>query len=125
MPRLIPKALIVLHAGHIYSGGVAAASFATLRGSAETIKRVVLIGPAHYVHVPGIAVSTFNSFETPLGHVLVDLQGLSTLAGLEFVVTADGPYVPEHCLEVGTAVLAFCVGILSNRAARRRRSFVE
>ena len=99
-PRLTPKALITPHAGYIYSGGVAAAAFATLRDSAHAIKRVVLIGPAHYVQVPGIAVPTFSSFETPLGRVLVDLQALSTLADLEFVVTANGPHVPEHCLEV-------------------------
>ncbi|MGA8158991.1 MAG: AmmeMemoRadiSam system protein B [Rhodoplanes sp.] len=99
-PRLTPKALVAPHAGYIYSGGVAPAAFATLRGSAETIKRVVLIGPAHYVHVPGIASPTVDAFETPLGHVPVDLAALSTLADLEFVVTADGPHVPENCLEV-------------------------
>ena len=92
-----PKALIVPHAGYVYSGSVAAAAFATLRESAHAIKRVVLIGPAHYVPVPGIAVPTFSSFETPLGRVLVDLEALSTLADLEFVVTADGPHAPEHC----------------------------
>jgi AmmeMemoRadiSam system protein B len=95
-----PKALIVPHAGYVYSGSVAAAAFATLRESAHAIKRVVLIGPAHYVHVPGIAVPTVGSFETPLGRVPVDLEALSTLADLEFVVTADGPHAPEHCLEV-------------------------
>lgn len=95
-----PKALIVPHAGYVYSGSIAAAAFATLRESAHAIKRVVLIGPAHYVHVPGIAVPTVGSFETPLGRVPVDLEALSTLADLEFVVTADGPHAPEHCLEV-------------------------
>jgi hypothetical protein len=99
-PRLTPKALIAPHAGYIYSGGVAAAAFATLRDSAHAIKRVVLIGPAHYVQVAGIAVPTVSSFETPLGRVPVDVEALSTLADLEFVVTADGPHVPEHCLEV-------------------------
>ena len=99
-PRLTPKALIAPHAGYLYSGGVAAAAFATLRDSADVITRVVLIGPAHYVHVPGIAVPTVSSFETPLGRVPVDLEALSTLADLEFVLTADGPHAPEHCLEV-------------------------
>jgi AmmeMemoRadiSam system protein B len=99
-PRLTPKALIAPHAGYIYSGGVAAAAFATLRGSAEMIKRVVLIGPAHYVPVPGIAGPAFSSFETPLGRVPVDVEALSALADLDFVVTADGPHIPEHCLEV-------------------------
>ena len=99
-PRLTPKALIAPHAGYIYSGGVAAAAFATLRDSAHAIKRVVLIGPAHYVPVPGIAVPTVSSFETPLGRVPVDVEALSALADLDFVVTADGPHIPEHCLEV-------------------------
>ena len=110
-PKLTPKALIAPHAGYIYSGGVAAAAFATLRDSAHAIKRVVLIGPAHYVPVPGIAVPTVSSFETPLGRVPVDLEAMSALADLEFVVTADSPHVPEHCLEVELpflqSVLAF------------------
>lgn len=99
-PSRTPKALIAPHAGYIYSGHVAAAAFATLRDSAHVIKRVVLIGPAHYVHVPGLAIPTVGSFETPLGRVPVDLEALSTLADLEFVVRADGAHAPEHCLEV-------------------------
>src|SRR5215467_10123108 len=46
-----PKALIAPHAGYVYSGGVAAAAFATLRARAETIERAVVIGPAHYVRL--------------------------------------------------------------------------
>src|SRR5439155_1423326 len=53
-----PKALIAPHAGYVYSGRVAAIAFATLRGSAPGIERVVLIGPAHYVPVDGIAIPT-------------------------------------------------------------------
>lgn len=99
-PSRTPKALIAPHAGYIYSGHVAAAAFATLSDRATAIKRVVLIGPAHYVRVPGIAVPTVRLFETPLGRVPVDLEALSTLADLEFVVRDDGPHAPEHCLEV-------------------------
>ena len=43
-PKLTPKALIAPHAGYNYSGGVAAAAFATLRDSPHAIKRVVLSG---------------------------------------------------------------------------------
>ena len=49
-PARTPKALIAPHAGYIYSGHVAAAAFATLSDRATAIKRVVLIGPAHYVN---------------------------------------------------------------------------
>ena len=52
------KALIAPHAGYVYSGSVAAEAFARLRVGAHAIKRVVLIGPAHFVPVRGIAAPT-------------------------------------------------------------------
>src|SRR6476659_6406950 len=78
--KVMPKALIAPHAGYAYSGRVAAAAFATLRDSAQMITRVVLIGPAHYFPVRGIAVPTVDAFETPLGRVAVDLETLSMVA---------------------------------------------
>jgi MEMO1 family protein len=104
-----PKALIAPHAGYIYSGGVAAAAFATLRGSAA-ITRVVLIGPAHYVAVRGIAVPTADAFETPLGRVPVDRDALSAIADLPFVVEADAAHAPEHALEVELPFLQTLLG---------------
>ena len=95
-----PKALIAPHAGYVYSGRVAAMAFATLRNSAQTIKRVVLIGPAHYVPVRGIAISMVNAFDTPLGRVPVDLDALSIIADLPYVIPDDEPHAPEHALEV-------------------------
>jgi AmmeMemoRadiSam system protein B len=97
---VIPKALIAPHAGYAYSGGVAAAAFAALRDSAQTISRVVLIGPAHYVQVGGIAAPTVDAFETPLGRVLVDMEALSKIDDLQFVIRTDAPHAPEHALEV-------------------------
>ena len=64
--NVLPKALIAPHAGYVYSGRVAAEAFATLRASAQSIARVVLIGPAHFVAVRGIAAPTVDGFETPL-----------------------------------------------------------
>jgi AmmeMemoRadiSam system protein B len=94
------KALIAPHAGYIYSGRVAATAFATLRERAGTITRVVVIGPAHYVPVRGIAIPTAEAFETPLGSAPVDLDALASLANLPFVIRADAPHAPEHALEV-------------------------
>jgi len=95
-----PKALIVPHAGYVYSGCVAAAAFATLRDNAPTVKRVVLIGPAHYVPVRGIAAPTVNAFETPLGRIPVDQEALTALGDLPFVIRSDAAHTPEHALEV-------------------------
>jgi AmmeMemoRadiSam system protein B len=95
-----PKALIAPHAGYIYSGSVAAAAFATLSGWARSITRVVLIGPAHYVALRGIAIPTVDAFDTPLGRLSVDGDAFSKLAGFRSVIRSDAPHVPEHALEV-------------------------
>jgi MEMO1 family protein len=98
--KVMHKALIAPHAGYAYSGRVAAAAFATLRDSAQTITRVVLIGPAHYLRVHGIAAPTVDAFETPLGRVAIDVEALRKIADLPFVIRADAPHAPEHALEV-------------------------
>src|SRR4051812_23084501 len=64
-----PKALIVPHAGYVYSGPVAATAFATLRAAAPRVTRVVLLGPTHRVHVVGLALPDVDAFATPLGEV--------------------------------------------------------
>jgi MEMO1 family protein len=104
-----PKALIAPHAGYVYSGGIAAAAFATLRSSAA-ITRAVLIGPAHYVAVRGIAVPTADAFETPLGRVPIDRDAVSAIADLPFVVEADAAHAPEHALEVELPFLQTLLG---------------
>jgi AmmeMemoRadiSam system protein B len=98
--KIAPKALIAPHAGYVYSGRVAAAAFAKLRASAQTISRVVLIGPTHYVYLAGIAAPRVEAFETPLGRVLVDTDACSQIGRFEFVTEADAPHEPEHALEV-------------------------
>jgi AmmeMemoRadiSam system protein B len=98
--KILPKALIVPHAGYIYSGRTAAAAFATLRGGAQTFTRIVLIGPAHYVAIRGIALPTLDAFETPLGRMAVDHDALNEITDLPFVSWNDAAHAPEHALEV-------------------------
>jgi len=95
-----PQAVIAPHAGYVYSGAVAGAAFAALRRATPAIDRVVLIGPAHYVAVDGIAVPTATAFATPLGPVAVDRDAVDALADLPFVRRSDAAHAPEHALEV-------------------------
>lgn len=95
-----PKALIAPHAGYGYSGAVAAAAFARLRGCGRAVRRVVLIGPAHSVPLRGLAFPTATAFETPLGRVPVAEGAAATLADFAFVGRLDAPHGPEHALEV-------------------------
>ncbi len=67
-----PKALIVPHAGYIYSGPVAASAYVRLRPYRDQISRVILLGPCHRVPVRGLALSGADVFRTPLGDVPLD-----------------------------------------------------
>jgi MEMO1 family protein len=108
--KVTPKALIAPHAGYVYSGRVAAAAFATLQSSVQVIKRVVLIGPAHFVALRGIATSTAEAFTTPLGVVPVDRNALSRITDLPFVVPSDVAHAPEHALEIELPFLQSLLG---------------
>lgn len=95
-----PKALIVPHAGYVYSGAVAASAYARVRRSRSQIRRVVLLGPAHRVGFRGLARSSAEYFESPLGRVCVDIEALSKIANLPQVVALDAAHEQEHSLEV-------------------------
>jgi MEMO1 family protein len=95
-----PKALIVPHAGYIYSGGIAAAAYATVARLRDTIRRIVLIGPSHRVYLRGMAAPAAGSFATPLGKIEIDRALKSALLQRSDVVEADAPHAQEHCLEV-------------------------
>jgi MEMO1 family protein len=105
--KVLPKALIAPHAGYVYSGRVAGAAFAKLRASGQTITRVVLIGPAHYVDLKGIAAPRVDAFETPLSRVPVDTEtcsrrrlALNTVRGksMSVDVTPDAVNMEGGCM---------------------------
>ncbi|MBD8526613.1 AmmeMemoRadiSam system protein B [Pseudomarimonas arenosa] len=95
-----PKALIVPHAGYVYSGPIAARAYAALRPAAGRIRRVVLLGPAHRVGFKGLAVPTHSRFASPLGEVEVDQEGVQRLLPMSQVTQRDDVHAEEHALEV-------------------------
>jgi len=100
-PRLgFPKALIVPHAGYIYSGGVAAHAYEELAAARGIVKRVVLLGPVHRVPVRGLAIPSDEAFATPLGAIAIDRAALDQVRALPQVVTSDRAHLQEHALEV-------------------------
>src|SRR6185369_4362636 len=82
----IPKALIVPHAGYVYSGPIAANAYARLAPVRSTINRVVLLGPTHRVAVRGLALPSVGRFATPLGAVELDTDAIKRLRTLPQVV---------------------------------------
>lgn len=95
-----PKALIVPHAGYVYSGPIAAAAYATVAPLRRQIRRVVLIGPSHRVYLRGMAVPAMDAFASPLGSIPIDRGLKAALLQREDVVESDAPHAMEHCLEV-------------------------
>jgi AmmeMemoRadiSam system protein B/AmmeMemoRadiSam system protein A len=92
-------AVVVPHAGHVYSGPTAGFAFASI--DPALVDRVVLLGPAHYVPVDGIGVSTATAWRTPLGDVPLDPDLAEDLqARIGTVLPADDAHAPEHSLEV-------------------------
>ncbi|MFY9315266.1 MAG: AmmeMemoRadiSam system protein B [Burkholderiales bacterium] len=113
-PRLgFPKALIVPHAGYVYSGQVAARAYDELAAARGAVKRVVLFGPSHYVAGRGLAVPLADYFETPLGHIPVDREALRSLADLKQVVPSEPAHAQEHSLEVQLPFLQQVLGEFS------------
>ena len=94
-----PKALIVPHAGYIYSGAIAASAYARLRPYHDRYRRVVLLGPSHRVPLRGFAVADSAAFRTPLGDVPVDRQAIAEL-DVPGLTVAAAPHAGEHSLEV-------------------------
>jgi len=95
-----PKAMILPHAGYIYSGPVAASGYARLTGIAGQIDRVILLGPAHRQFVKGLAVPDASAFSTPLGNIPLDTAALQQLRQLPQVSTDNAAHHSEHSLEV-------------------------
>jgi len=95
-----PKAIIVPHAGYIYSGPVAASGYASLAPLAGQITRVVLLGPAHRKAFSGLAVPASTAFKTPLGTIELDTESIREILLLPQVHTDDEAHRFEHSLEV-------------------------
>lgn len=107
---LAPKALIVPHAGYIYSGSVAAAAYASILARRDTIRRVVLMGPSHRVYLNGIAAPRADAFATPLGQIRIDHERRATLIASGEIMSADTPHAQEHSLEVQLPFLQVLLG---------------
>ncbi len=105
-------ALVAPHAGHIYSGPVAAYAFAAVRG--RTPDLVAVISPMHQPYYEPLLTTAHQAYGTPLGDVPVDEETLGLLDarlqqslgyGLSRVA-----YDREHSLEIELPFLQRALG---------------
>lgn len=95
------KALIVPHAGYLYSGQVAAYAYSLLKNTPEKWKKVIAIGPAHTLMMHTLATDANDYWETPLGRVKVLHDGFAV---------QESAHIQEHCLEVQLPFLQHVLG---------------
>jgi len=95
---IIPKAIIVPHAGYIYSGFTANIAYTILPNSSA--KRVVVIGPSHHHYFEGISGSYYDNYETPCGDLDIDTAYLIDLAKKFNIGFEPKAHQQEHSTEV-------------------------
>jgi AmmeMemoRadiSam system protein B len=105
-----PKAVIVPHAGYVYSAPVAASAYARVLAGRGGFRRVVLLGPAHRVPLAGVAAPGTDAFATPLGPVPVDVEARDALVSAGLAEVRDDVHAREHSLEVQLPFLQVALG---------------
>jgi len=92
-------ALIVPHAGYMYSGQVAAYAYRLIEG--KTFDSVVLVGPSHRALFKGASLYDRGAYRTPLGLVPVDVDlSKRMMEGRKEIQFLPEAHAEEHSLEV-------------------------
>jgi AmmeMemoRadiSam system protein B len=108
--RVRPVAVVAPHAGFRFSGPVAATAYAHLAPWRGEVASVVVLGPAHFTPLRGMAIPSVEAFATPLGPVPVDADARAVAAGLSAVVVDDEPHAGEHAIETQLPFLIRTLG---------------
>lgn len=101
-------AIIVPHAGYMFSGATAA--FAYKSAKQRKVERVFLLGPSHHIGFRGAAVPEAEVFATPLGDLHVDKELVNELKTYPMFSTHVDVHRVEHSLELQLPFIKHCFG---------------
>jgi len=101
-------AAVVPHAGYRYSGAVAAGVY--LRIDPKPLKRIIVMGPSHYVGMPNlVSIPEATHFKTPLGELVVDTALVAKLRKLPFVTCEPQAHLREHSDQIQLPLIQHCL----------------
>ena len=101
-------AAVVPHAGYRYSGSVAAGVF--LRIDPKQLRRIVVIGPSHYVGLHNrMSVPDATHFQTPLGELAADAEFVARLRKLPFITSVPEAHANEHSDQIQLPLIQACL----------------
>ncbi|UCC39383.1 MAG: AmmeMemoRadiSam system protein B [Candidatus Aminicenantes bacterium] len=98
LPSKSIVALIAPHAGHVFSGPVAAFSYSLVQG--KDYETVVIIAPSHRYGFEGCSIYLKGGYETPLGVAKIDeilASQISKASGFKYIPEAHSE---EHSVEI-------------------------
>lgn len=101
-----PLAVIVPHAGYVFSGEVAAASYKQIDRE-KSFDHIFILGSSHTMYFEGAATYTMGDFLTPIGKVPVDPLAISLTEKYDFIRGDSRPHIREHSLEVQLPFLQY------------------
>lgn len=102
-----PRALIVPHAGYIFSGKVAASSYNQLDKNVN-YDTIFLLGSSHRLSFEGASIGISDYYQTPLGDVKVNKTIVEDLLNNhDFTHYYENAHISEHCLEVQLPFLQY------------------
>lgn len=120
-------AIIVPHAGYMFSGQTAAFAYQSL--SPNKYKRVFLLGPSHHVAFKGAALPSEGSFATPLGDLQVDAMVIHKFLKLPYFQESDMVFDSEHSLEMqlpwirktlgNIKLIPLAIGVVGNKEIKQ------
>ena len=92
------NAIIVPHAGYVFSAQTSATAYKTLN---KKYKNIFLIGSSHYVNINGASIYNIGNYKTPLGEIEINQEIVSQLKNNFELYTYDlKAHQKEHTLEV-------------------------
>ena len=91
------RAVIVPHSGYTYSGHVCANTYQYIN---KKLDNIFIFAPAHYIDFKGIALSSSDSFSTPLGKIFINKEINSVIEKIFNLKIFDAAFEKEHALEV-------------------------
>jgi len=93
-----PQAVIVPHAGYVYSGEVAAWGFTALQD--RDYDRAFVLAPAHRAYLEGAAVAPHAAFRTPLGEMELDQDAAARLErASDLIRRTESAHERDHAVE--------------------------
>jgi MEMO1 family protein len=107
VPDTDVAALIVPHAGYVYSGEVAASAYTKLKRQ-QQYRNIFLIGPSHYEYFNGVSIYPEGHYITPFGEVKINHETAVELMNKhKFFFYNEQADSDEHCLEVQLPFLQY------------------